>query len=69
MLKTLPLCLVFGLIELAFLSANLVKFFDGGWFPLAVGAGIFVVMTTWATGRKLVRASMETQRHLAGDAH
>jgi KUP system potassium uptake protein len=58
-LKTLPLCLVFGAIELAFLSANLVKFFDGGWFPLAVGAGIFIVMTTWATGRKLVRASME----------
>lgn len=58
-LKTLPLCLVFGLIEVAFLSANLVKFFDGGWFPLAVGAGIFIVMTTWATGRKLVRASME----------
>ena len=58
-LKTLPLCVVFGLIEIAFLSANLVKFFDGGWFPLAVGAGIFIVMTTWATGRKLVRASME----------
>jgi KUP system potassium uptake protein len=58
-LKTLPLCLVFGMIEIAFLSANLVKFFDGGWFPLAVGAGIFIVMTTWATGRKLVRASME----------
>lgn len=59
LLKVLPLCLVFGLIELSFLSANLVKFFDGGWFPLAVGAGIFIVMTTWATGRKLVRASME----------
>jgi len=59
LLKTLPLCLVFGLIEVAFLSANLVKFFDGGWFPLAVGAGIFIVMTTWATGRRLVRASME----------
>jgi KUP system potassium uptake protein len=58
-LKTLPLCLVFGVIELAFLSANLVKFFDGGWFPLAVGAVIFTLMTTWAMGRKLVRASME----------
>ena len=58
-LKTLPLCLVFGLIELAFLSANLVKFFDGGWFPLAVGAALFILMTTWATGRKLVRASMD----------
>lgn len=59
MLKTLPLCVVFGLIEIAFLSANLVKFFDGGWFPLAVGAVIFTLMTTWAMGRRLVRASME----------
>lgn len=59
LLKVVPLCLVFGLIEAAFLSANLVKFFDGGWFPLAVGAMIFLVMTTWATGRRRVRASME----------
>ncbi len=58
-LKTLPLCLMFGTIEIAFLSANLVKFFDGGWFPIAVGAVIFTVMTTWATGRRLVRASIE----------
>jgi KUP system potassium uptake protein len=58
-LKTLPLCLVFGSIEIAFLSANLVKFFDGGWFPLAVGAVIFTLMTTWAMGRRFVRASME----------
>lgn len=57
--KTLPLCIVFGSIELAFLSANLVKFFDGGWFPLAVGAAIFVLMTTWAMGRRLLRASIE----------
>lgn len=58
-LKTLPLCVVFGSVELAFLSANLVKFLDGGWFPLAVGAVIFTLMTTWAMGRRLVRASME----------
>ncbi|MFC5456448.1 potassium transporter Kup [Prosthecobacter fluviatilis] len=59
LLKTLSLCFVFGVIELAFLSANLVKFFDGGWFPLVVGVVIFTLMTTWATGRRLVRASME----------
>lgn len=58
-LRTLPLCLAFGLIELAFLSANLAKFFDGGWFPIVVGLGLFTVMTTWATGRQLVRASMD----------
>ena len=59
MLKTLFLCGVFGAIELAFLSANLIKFFDGGWLPLAVGAALFVLMTTWATGRKLVRARLD----------
>ena len=59
LLKTLPLCFIFGVIELAFLSANLVKFFDGGWFPIVVGVGLFTLMTTWATGRRLVRASME----------
>ncbi len=59
LLKTLPLCLLFAVIELAFLSANLVKFFDGGWFPLVVGGVIFALMTTWAMGRRLVRASME----------
>ncbi len=59
LLKTVGLCFVFGVIEIAFLSANLVKFFDGGWFPLVVGVLIFTLMTTWATGRRLVRASME----------
>ncbi|MFO1482634.1 MAG: potassium transporter Kup [Verrucomicrobiaceae bacterium] len=58
-IKVLPLCLVFAAIETAFLCANLVKFFDGGWFPIVVGISIFVVMTTWATGRRMLRASME----------
>jgi KUP system potassium uptake protein len=57
--RALPLCVVFGCIELGFLSANLAKFFDGGWFPLVVGAVLFVLMTTWATGRRLVRARLE----------
>jgi KUP system potassium uptake protein len=57
--RTLALCLVFGVIELTFLSANLVKFFDGGWFPLAAGALLFTLMTTWARGRRLLRHSLE----------
>ena len=58
-IKALPLCLLFGLIELAFLSANMLKFIDGGWFPLAVGVVLFMLMTTWATGRRLVRERLE----------
>ncbi len=49
-----PLCLVFLLIDLAFFGANIIKFFDGGWFPLAVGAVIFLLMTTWKRGRRIL---------------
>ena len=59
MLKALPMCLIFGSIELAFLSANMLKFMDGGWFPIAVGITLFILMTTWAGGRRLVREHLE----------
>jgi KUP system potassium uptake protein len=47
--------LAFILIDMAFLSANLVKFMEGAWFPLLVGALVFAVMRTWRRGRVLVR--------------
>ncbi|HTQ12568.1 MAG TPA: potassium transporter Kup [Rhizomicrobium sp.] len=43
----------FGLIDLTFLSANALKVVEGGWLPLAVAAGVFVVMDTWRVGRRL----------------
>jgi len=49
------LCLVFLLVELAFLGANLAKITHGGWFPLAVGAIGFILMSTWKTGRNRLR--------------
>ncbi len=48
------LCGVFLVIDLAFFGANIVKVADGGWFPLAVGALIFLVMSTWKTGRRIL---------------
>jgi len=44
----------FLLIDLIFLSANALKFFHGGWFPLVVAAGLVVVMWTWRRGTKLL---------------
>ena len=35
-----------------------VKFFDGGWFPLALGLLLFVGMSTWARGRELLLNSI-----------
>ncbi|MBI4657684.1 MAG: potassium transporter Kup [Verrucomicrobia bacterium] len=53
--KTAWLCAVFLAIELAFFGANALKIAHGGWFPIVVAAGIFTVMTTWKTGRSLLR--------------
>jgi KUP system potassium uptake protein len=45
----------FLIIDLAFFGANLLKILQGGWVPLAIGLGIFVLMTTWQRGRLIVR--------------
>jgi len=51
----------FLVIDIAFFSATLLKVADGGWFPLAIGAGVFVVMTSWRRGRgKLLRRLKES---------
>jgi KUP system potassium uptake protein len=55
---SLPLAaLVFGgflTIDVAFLSANLLKVTHGGWFPMLVAAAIFTLMSTWWRGRRLL---------------
>jgi KUP system potassium uptake protein len=46
---------VFGtlaLIDLAFLASNSLKIVQGGWLPLLIAAGVFIVMETWRTGRR-----------------
>jgi len=50
----LAIMLPFLAIDLAFLSANLLKVLDGGWVPLAIGASLIVVMATWKRGTKLL---------------
>jgi KUP system potassium uptake protein len=49
-----PLALAFLTIDLSFLSANAMKLFHGGWFPLVVAIGLFILLITWKTGRRLL---------------
>jgi KUP system potassium uptake protein len=44
----------FFLVDLAFWASNLMKLFDGGWFPLLIGGIVFMLMLTWKEGRKLL---------------
>ncbi len=46
----------FLIIDLAFFSANMLKIVQGGWVPLAIALGIFILMTTWQRGRMIVRS-------------
>ncbi len=45
-----------GAVELVFFAANAMKFTDGGWFPLACGAVIFTLLTTWKRAEGVVTA-------------
>jgi len=41
-------------IDLSFFGATLLKVFHGGWFPLTIAAVIFLLMSTWRDGRRLL---------------
>jgi KUP system potassium uptake protein len=58
--QALGLFIPFVAIDLSFFSANVEKIAAGGWFPLAVGVGVFIVMTTWWRGRYELSKTMET---------
>ncbi|MBL9113536.1 MAG: KUP/HAK/KT family potassium transporter [Verrucomicrobiaceae bacterium] len=50
--------LVFLTLESGYLAGGFVKFFDGAWFPLAVGLFMWVLMKTWSDGRVILRDAM-----------
>ena len=49
----------FALVDGVYFASNITKIPDGGWFPLVVAGVSFTVLTTWATGRELMRKSLE----------
>ena len=44
----------FFVVDLAFWASNMFKLFEGGWFPLAIGGAVFLLMLTWKEGRHLL---------------
>ena len=50
----------FFVVDFAFWASNLLKFVEGGWFPLVIGGGIFLLMITWSDGRRLLNNSMKS---------
>ena len=50
---------LFLFVDSAYFASNITKIPDGGWFPLLIAAISFTVLTTWAKGRKLMRARLQ----------
>jgi len=59
----LALCLLatgfFFAIDFVFWASNLLKLWDGGWFPLAIGAAVYLLMGTWKDGRALLNSKIQ----------
>jgi KUP system potassium uptake protein len=53
-LAAAALMLPFLVIDLTFLSANMLKVVEGGWVPLALGGVVMLVMYTWRRGSRLL---------------
>ena len=51
----------FLIIDLAFFGANIIKVAHGGWFPLLLAAVVFIVMTTWKKGRRILNERIQSE--------
>ncbi|MBA4106462.1 MAG: potassium transporter Kup [Pirellula sp.] len=47
-------------IDLSFLTANLAKVIHGGWFPLLMAMAIYLLMSTWQQGRRMLSMRKQT---------
>ena len=48
----IALTALFGILDLAFFSSNILKVLDGGWASLAVAGTVILVMWTWVRGSR-----------------
>ena len=53
----IPVFLLLLIIDVVFLSSNVVKIFDGGWFPIVIAVGLLTIMLSWIIGRDRMLAA------------
>ncbi len=60
----LALCIaatgIFFMVDLMFFTSNVLKFVEGGWFPVLIGLAMFTIMMTWKRGRELLNQKLRT---------
>jgi KUP system potassium uptake protein len=53
--KVLAFAMTFLIVDLSFFGANALKIQHGGWVPLMIALMVFILMTTWNSGRRIVQ--------------
>jgi KUP system potassium uptake protein len=59
-IRALPLCLLFVIMDLTYFSACLQKFTTGGWLPLSSALLVMVIMVAWWDGWKRLAVMVMT---------
>jgi KUP system potassium uptake protein len=54
LLPAIGLTVMFGIVDVGFFSANIVKVLEGGWVSILVAGAVLVVMMTWVRGTRLL---------------
>ena len=62
--KAVSFVIVFVTIDMLFFTANMSKFFEGGWVPIIIGLSLFMLTVIWARG---TRACSNKIRQLSED--
>jgi KUP system potassium uptake protein len=59
--RVAPFIIIFSIVDISLFAATTVKILHGGWFPLLMGAVLFVVLTTWKIGRMNLQETVENE--------
>jgi KUP system potassium uptake protein len=60
-LIAIPLASMFLLIDMSFLSANMLKILQGGWYPLVVAGIVYLIMSTWLMGQEVIGKQLKKE--------
>src|SRR5690606_26323382 len=57
----LPLCVLFVVLDVAFLVAYVAEILQGGWFPVVLGVVLFTLLRTWRRGRQVLHDEVQKE--------
>ncbi|NUM60173.1 MAG: potassium transporter Kup [Bdellovibrionaceae bacterium] len=66
-LPSMILFLALVIFDISFFAPNILKITHGGWVPLALGAAIYLLMTTWQKGRRILADALKAKSIPVGE--